>query len=127
MKFAIGLSVLLVGFSIFYYLVIFLPQNQRQLEQNLNLGTVETIKENSSQAGSQSKSWTLFTYSSVNPDQDFLKNRIENINSQEACIQAGVPYATKGGSYECAYGCKYIKEYKSEICERTCDHKGCRE
>ena len=47
MKFAIGLSVLLVGFSIFYYLVIFLPQ---QNQQKLNSETVKIIKEASNQA-----------------------------------------------------------------------------
>lgn len=51
MKVAIGISVLLVGFSVFYYLVIFLPkQSQQQLEQKLNSETIKIINNASSQA-----------------------------------------------------------------------------
>lgn len=76
---------------------------------------------------SRSNSWTLFIYSSASPDQSSIKDRVENINSQEACIQSGLAYTSSGGSYECAYACKYKTEYQTEICERTCDHGGCRE
>ncbi len=95
--------------------------NENQNPQLLNLDATN------SQSSVPNKSWTLFVYSSLNPDQDFIKNKIENIDSKDACIQSGLAYTKTSGSYECAYGCEYRKEYKSEICERTCDHGGCRE
>lgn len=50
MKFAIAVSALLVGVSIFYYLVIFLPQkNNQQLEQKLQLESLNTYKQVSNQ------------------------------------------------------------------------------
>ena len=46
MKVAISISALLIGASIFYYLVIFLPQKN---QQQLNSETVKTIQEASNQ------------------------------------------------------------------------------
>lgn len=55
MKLAISISVLLVGFSIFYYLVIFIPQkSSQQLEQKLNTETVKIINDASNQRALES-------------------------------------------------------------------------
>lgn len=54
LKFSIILAILLVSFSIFYYLVIFLPQkNDQQLEQRVQLEGFNTYKETTAQQNAQ--------------------------------------------------------------------------
>lgn len=79
------------------------------------------------QDAARPKSWTLFLYSSENPDMNYLLNRVDNLSSKDVCISTGYAYSKKFGSYECAYDCRYKKEYFTEICGKTCDHGGCRE
>lgn len=75
----------------------------------------------------RSKSWTLFIYSSENPDMNNLLNRVDNLSSKDVCISTGYAYTKKFGSYECAYDCKYSDKYLTEVCGKTCDHGGCRD
>lgn len=73
------------------------------------------------------KSWTLFLYSSENPDMNYLLNRVDNLSSKDICTATGFAYTKKFGSYECGYDCKFNNKYFTEICDKTCDHGGCRD
>lgn len=55
LKLAIIIAILLISFSIFYYLVIFLPQkNNQQLEQKFNSEVLKSAREASNRAGLES-------------------------------------------------------------------------
>lgn len=73
------------------------------------------------------KSWTLFIYKSETPDTDYEKARIDTYNSQTACIEKGITFTGKGGSFECGYDCRFRKEYLMEICDKICGLNGCRD
>lgn len=72
------------------------------------------------------KSWTLFVYSSKNPDMNYLLNRADNL-TKDSCITTGLAYTKDFGSYECGYDCKFSNKYLTETCAKTCDHGGCRD
>lgn len=72
------------------------------------------------------KSWTLFVYSSENPDINSLLNRADNL-TKDSCIRTGLAYTKDFGSYECGYDCKFSNKYLTETCDKTCDHGGCRD
>lgn len=73
------------------------------------------------------KSWTLFIYSSATPDTDYQINRIDGYSRQSECLEAGIKYSLKTGSYECGYDCRYRDKYYMEICDRVCGKSGCRD
>ncbi len=74
----------------------------------------------------RSKSWALFLYSSSTPDTSSLLQRIDGYKNKTDCLEKGFSM-TKGGSYECAYDCRYEDKYYMEICDVVCGQNGCRE
>lgn len=74
-----------------------------------------------------SKTWTLFIYKSATPNADEQKARIDTYKSQTECIEKGVSFTSKGGSFECGYDCKYDGNYLIEVCGKVCGRNGCRD
>lgn len=79
------------------------------------------------QDAARPKSWTLFVYNSVSPDINAQKARIDTYKDQTTCIEKGISYTSKGGSFECGYDCKFRNEYQTEICDKVCGVSGCRD
>lgn len=73
------------------------------------------------------KSWTLFIYKSESPDLDAQKARIDTYKSQAICIEKGISFTNKGGSFECGYDCKFKNDYLTEVCDKVCGSNGCRD
>lgn len=79
------------------------------------------------QGAMRPKSWTLFIYNSASPDINEQKARIDTYNNQTTCIEKGLSYTSKGGSFECGYDCRFRDEYLTEICDKVCGRNGCRD
>lgn len=79
------------------------------------------------QDAARPKSWTLFIYQSESPDFYSQKARIDTYQNQTSCIEKGIFYTSKGGSFECGYDCKYRNDYQIEVCDKVCGANGCRD
>lgn len=79
------------------------------------------------QDGLRPKSWTLFVYQSETPDTYAQKARIDTYQNQTTCIEKGISFTKKGGSFECGYDCRFRNEYLTEVCDKVCGINGCRD
>lgn len=73
-----------------------------------------------------SEDWSLFIYSTQNPDTNHLIKRVNSIKDKDSCINAGVSLVNTG-SFECGLNCEQKGNLSgTEICDKTCAQNGCR-
>lgn len=70
--------------------------------------------------------WTLFIYSSITPDSEKQKIKVDGYKSKNDCIEKAISLTKKNESFECASDCKPSMG-NTNVCDKVCDASGCRD
>ena len=74
--------------------------------------------------GENSGIWTVYIYSTPNPDRNFMIRESTDIPSREECRIIGLNLVPPGGTFECGRECEHRSSLGSRSCVEVCSPRG---